>query len=915
MIDLQNLIDFFPYYFKENDSYKVDGKGLLERFLNICGDYFQQYPLADIDSFLENLDVNKTNIIFVNNFWKFFGELPFAQGPIIDPEIFTKTFTGFNFDEAIEAATLSNEAYTGNSTVDYRSLIKYSVSLFKIRGTQQFFDIMFRLYGMNVAIEIPSGEDPFQRDHISKFDVEGIDYDKATFDNYYRCQNCSEVTFNITLPSKLVADLRKQSIILHYINQISSFINRFVPFYINPIIKVKGQSTYNQVTIKVDKTSVTLGLGESDVVKVTVAPAVPGNTLVPLTYRVAVTDGDTPNDSDWSLQEYSDPEYKIFAGGKTYWFKPVAPTMSTIPLSVKAIEQYTSSQYMIWVESPTSETDAILSKDKKEISIVVKARQYTFTYKDGQVDGAPKETKPIIRWDTAPEDAQELYPDGEARVSVDYYGKQIFSIANFPTRKTFIDIGVTDDYKKELDKIILSIQPKFILIKDNTFTPGTLNENGEPATPGLYQSENGSTWSPLLEYQTIFNVVNRDGQTQPDANIVEVGDITKIYHPGEAFIPPTKGASNFTFKATLGQLESETVTLNIQTSTPQVFNPIPSSIKVYQNPWYFTYVSGEVTAKNSGEVIVAGLTKTQAYNYVPKIKVSVKGGKELVTLNGVYMGYSSGLATYSFEYSHTIKSNASHTLVFTYTEKTRTVRVEVPVVVEEVAIDLYLETEDKLDQWTVNQGDEVSGKAAAKRGTELTFKAKAGKGNNIAKFTIKGVGIFLVTASNDKTYDVNSENPIEIEVNGNEDITFKGEYGGSSKTLTLHLVDYEGIVKISCSPTQATITVAGEEVKTTITGSTNKSDTFRFKINDTEAIYEIPNNGTYEYKTKSPGTHTFRAVDDSTKTAQFIVNSTVPTDIEVTHNSLNWAYDDTSVRSFQVIVPSNAQVTITEETL
>ena len=104
MIDLNNLIDLFPSYFKENDSYKVDGKGLLQRFLDICGNYFQQYPLADLDSFLENLDVNKTNIIFIQNFWKFFGELPFAQGPIIDGKIFTDAFTGFNFDEALNQA-------------------------------------------------------------------------------------------------------------------------------------------------------------------------------------------------------------------------------------------------------------------------------------------------------------------------------------------------------------------------------------------------------------------------------------------------------------------------------------------------------------------------------------------------------------------------------------------------------------------------------------------------------------------------------------------------------------------------------------------------------------------------------------------------------------------------------------------
>ena len=33
MINLKNLIDFLPFEFKEQDTYKVDGKGILERFL------------------------------------------------------------------------------------------------------------------------------------------------------------------------------------------------------------------------------------------------------------------------------------------------------------------------------------------------------------------------------------------------------------------------------------------------------------------------------------------------------------------------------------------------------------------------------------------------------------------------------------------------------------------------------------------------------------------------------------------------------------------------------------------------------------------------------------------------------------------------------------------------------------------
>ena len=55
MINLKNLIDFLPFEFKEQDTYKVDGKGILERFLEICGNYFQEDITKDIDNILDKI--------------------------------------------------------------------------------------------------------------------------------------------------------------------------------------------------------------------------------------------------------------------------------------------------------------------------------------------------------------------------------------------------------------------------------------------------------------------------------------------------------------------------------------------------------------------------------------------------------------------------------------------------------------------------------------------------------------------------------------------------------------------------------------------------------------------------------------------------------------------------------------------
>lgn len=42
------------------------------------------------------------------------------------------------------------------TTKQIRDLLKYSISLIKIRGTSQFFEILFRMYGLNCTIDDPA---------------------------------------------------------------------------------------------------------------------------------------------------------------------------------------------------------------------------------------------------------------------------------------------------------------------------------------------------------------------------------------------------------------------------------------------------------------------------------------------------------------------------------------------------------------------------------------------------------------------------------------------------------------------------------------------------------------------------------------------------------------------------------------
>lgn len=900
MIDLNNLIDFFPYYFKENDSYKVNGQGLLERFLNICGNYFQEYPVKDLDNFLEILDVNQTNVIFIQNFWKFFGELPFAQGPIIDGEIFTKTFTGFNFDEAIQQATRSTQPYTGKANLDYRALIKYSVSLFKIRGTQQFFEIMFRLYGLDIIIISPIDENPFLKDHTTRFDLEDTQFDKATLDNYYRCQNCLDVIFSLTIPEDLKTWTQSQ--LLPYVKQVKAFIERFVPFYINPIIRVAGQASLSQVTISVSTKEIDLNLDEKATVQVNVSPVVKDNPLVSLAYQVAVVGLDEiPTQEDWGLQEYTDPNYTIYLGNKSYWFRPVANTLGSSSVSVKVNERYTTSQYMIWIVSPLAAGDRILSSKKKTIEINVKAVENIYTYLNG-VRTHVLTKNPAIHWDNT----GQVFGNGTAKVTVDYYGTQTFSIQSYRSRKANIYIDATAEYKAELDVLILNLDPKYLLIKDNNFEPGTGSGTDiSKLAPGIYASEDGAIWTSH-KFETTFRVTNRDGVEQPQASVVDISNTFLKYKSGQSFIPFSRGAGSYTFRAILMDQVSEGVVLRVLSDSEQVLRPIFRSISVSPNPLTFQYSGAPSQRILGGELIIANLTQTAAQNYNPVVVMEdSRTGQEKQEINCTFKEYVGGLAKYSFTVTHKGGDTLeSYQLTF-YAKENPNLRDTVSVITVQPSEVLYISpNESQIAQWSGMDPDDST------KDIRLTFQAEPGK--NIAKFTFEGTYSGEIVGPNGQIYFVadSEDDTIEIEVQGDQTLNFQTSTG---ITLTVILRDYPAVVTISCNPTKDTLTKTHRDVSTRVTGTTNKSELFRFKIDGEASIYVA--NPEYIFKTSDPGTHVFTALDDPTKEATFEVDSTINTGLQVSRNFLVWGPDETSERTIDIQVPDNVHVTITEENL
>ena len=69
MINLKNLIDFLPFEYKDQDTYKVNGKGILERFLEICGEHFEDYITKDNENILDINNIDKTLDMYINILW------------------------------------------------------------------------------------------------------------------------------------------------------------------------------------------------------------------------------------------------------------------------------------------------------------------------------------------------------------------------------------------------------------------------------------------------------------------------------------------------------------------------------------------------------------------------------------------------------------------------------------------------------------------------------------------------------------------------------------------------------------------------------------------------------------------------------------------------------------------------------
>lgn len=212
MINLRNLIELLPYKYKQRDTYKVNGKGILERFLEVCGNYLADVVTPDIENELDLIDLNNVPEMYLNYLWEFLGEIPFAYGISIDKAKFDQYYNGLKTkEELIELSkvwTISKSGPVVLNETKVRNILKFAITLIKIRGTKLFFETLFKLYGFECTVTDPIAEEgntdgittsALWYDRIPKYDIDNKNYDSGSIYDIDRgCNQCVQVTFDIS---------------------------------------------------------------------------------------------------------------------------------------------------------------------------------------------------------------------------------------------------------------------------------------------------------------------------------------------------------------------------------------------------------------------------------------------------------------------------------------------------------------------------------------------------------------------------------------------------------------------------------------------------------------------------------------------------------------------------------------------
>ena len=204
-MDIKHLINLLPYYYKEFDSYKVDGKGLLERFLELIGTTLSNTK-DKIDTFLNVISIDNTNKENLDLLAKQLGNIP---------------FTGSNSIDSLKITEKQR-----------RILISISTWLIKNRGSKDFFRTLFdKLHNSHNKLSLEIIEN-VQYNNLPKVSILDYDarFDKSDLDIDCTLRDVPTVIYKVTgnIPKSIYGS-------------ICDILTNYSPFNVIPLVYINGE--------------------------------------------------------------------------------------------------------------------------------------------------------------------------------------------------------------------------------------------------------------------------------------------------------------------------------------------------------------------------------------------------------------------------------------------------------------------------------------------------------------------------------------------------------------------------------------------------------------------------------------------------------------------------------------------------
>lgn len=865
MIDIRHLIDFLPWYYKDKDTYKVDGKGILERFLEICGDYFTDNIKSVIDDTLDIYDLENTSKEYLAWVWELLGQIPFAQKPSVKP---------FQLTEAQQ-----------------RDLIKYSNELMKIRGTEKFFELMFRIYSNSTnqlqLVSIESEDFGWEKDPLTSkeniapyFDSDNFDDSYIRLDEYYRMKQCINVTFTITGNFGTASESASQAI--------KAFIDRFVPYNVNAIVKVNGQEVTDTYKLVLEiyqngawvTPSGTQTLATGQLLKVRVYLV---NTSNKTTQEIVEGLEFTSNlNSGTAITRTSMYEFTISSvlgtNGDTYNFTfdgPVADEENdkTVQLKVKA-EEVVSKTYTMTVEKSVYQ----LSNTDREVTVRVTSF-YT-------IDNEKTATK-VMCLET-----------GEVKISTSgYVTEWKFSI---PGKYTFIMIGHTST---QVTCEVRGFSKHYIV----TLAKARYDYTRRAYVPdGDYTNNLVLSGTSVSSLKFLVKVTCNDDEVSDTKLYCYIqGNPSTKYKNGVCITP--LGFDTYTFVPIEDAIGNENAILIVTSGTIRFLTSIESREKdpsVIENgqadTWAEIKAIPQSTAAN--QLVSQGLTMVVELPDGTQVELT-KGQTKSGT------GYSITQST-----NNSLRITSSQSGIYTvwakaYPSSKATWQVTDNRSSERIPSGVMIVPEDEAGWTGGNTANAVY--QLSEENLEARYKITGfinEDGTNVS-IDIPGAEI---TASDGKLYRA-GEIYTETEV---KKITFQVKYTDPSGTVhnwscSVEVKDYDSVIVLTCTPSTALINNGQATTKLNIT-SNKPSDVLKIKLKSTGDLY---NDGD-TFLANEPGDYEFIAMvngsvakDTDGNDIEAVFSVTDPSAVVVTPETLEFNAEGTPIEgdSFQITTGDNTE--------